>query len=347
MSIGMGLLVTALLLLLNAFFVAAEFALLSVRNTQLEPRAQAGSRSAKMALKAVGNLTLVLAAAQLGITACSVMLGAVSEPAIAYGLRPVLENIGLPENWLHPISYVVALTLVVYAHVVIGEMIPKNMSIARPENSALVLGPLILVVITIFKPIIVALNSIANWFVRLFNIEPRDELQTSFSHDEVAALLDESLREGLLDEDEYDLVSGALGLYTGTIADVLLPIDQLVTVGPSTTPADVEQLCAETGFSRFPVVDESGDLTGYVHIKDLLEPEGPNREQVVNEKWKHQLVSVRIDAGLLDALRAMQIKGAHIARVVSAGEVGVQAVGVVMLEDVLEQLVGEVDDTVL
>lgn len=344
MSFTSGITLTVVLLLLNALFVGAEFALLSARRTQLEPLAAAGSRPAKIALKAMANLSLVMAAAQLGITACSVMLGAVSEPAIAYSIEPLLHRLGIADQWLHPIAFVIALSLVVYAHVVIGEMVPKNLALAGPDRAALILGPFMWVMVGLLKPFVVFLNAIANAVLRLLKIEPKDEVSSAYSHDEVAGLIEESRREGLLDEDEYGLVTGALDFYTGTVADVLLPSADLVTVGPDTTPAQIENICADTGFSRFPVVDESGEYIGYVHIKDVLEPEGPQRTRPVSEKWMHQLVTVRLESGLWDALRAMQRKGAHIARVITGENEDIRAVGVVMLEDVLEELVGEVYD---
>jgi len=342
-----GIALTLLLLLLNALFVGSEFALISARRTQLEPKAQAGSRVAKMALSAMEQLSLVMAAAQLGITACSVILGAVSEPAIAHLIEPVLDRLGVSEQFVHPIAFVIAMTLVVFLHVVFGEMVPKNLALVGPDKAALWLGPFMLVVVKILRPFVVSLNVIANAAVRLVGVEPRDEVATAFSHDEVAGLVEESRREGLLDEDEYGLVSGALDFTAGTVEDVLLPRADLVTVTPTTTYAQAEDMCAATGFSRFPVEDPDGDLIGYVHIKDLLSNRGDDRGAHIAEKWIHHLVTVSEGTGLFDALRAMQSRGVHIAQVIRA--VGVAAeqttvIGVIMLEDVLEEIVGEVHD---
>lgn len=333
---------TLVLLAFNALFVAAEFALISARRTQIEPLAQAGKRSAKLAIAAMEKVTLAMAAAQLGITMCSLGLGAISEPAIAHLLEPVFAVLRVPDALVHPISFVIALTLVVFLHVVYGEMVPKNLALAAPDRASLILGPFMLGVIAIFKPVVVTLNAIANTAVRLMGVEPKDEVASTFTHDEVAGLVEESRREGLLDEDEYGLVSGALDFHEGTVAQVLLPSRTLVTIGRSATPVDVENACATTGFSRFPVAEDSGELVGYLHIKDVLETDELMRGEAIADKWVRPLSTVPLSAGLFDALRTMQDRGSHMARVADpkSGEV----FGVVMLEDVLEELVGEIRD---
>ena len=341
MNLWLGLTVTFLLLAFNALFVASEFALISARRTQLEPAAAQGSRTAKLALRAMENVSLMMAAAQLGITICSLLLGAVSEPVIAHAMEPVFEAVGLPGFLVHPISFAIALTLVVYAHVVIGEMVPKNLALAAPDKAALILGPFMLAVVAVLKPLVIALNGVANISLRTMRIEPKDEVASTFTHDEVADLVEESRREGLLDDDEYELVQGALEFQGGTIDDVVLPTAVLVTIDRHATAADVEVACAESGFSRFPVRDESGELTGYLHLKDALETDEDARNRVIADKWVRPLVTVPVGAGLFDALRLMQARGSHMARV---ADVEGHVVGVVMLEDVLEELVGEIRD---
>lgn len=338
-----ALALTLLLLLLNALFVAAEFALISARRTQLEPEAQAGRRSAKLALKAMENVTLAMAAAQLGITICSLGLGAISEPAIAHLLEPVFDWLGVPHALVHPISFAIALSFVVFLHVVYGEMVPKNLALAAPDRASLILGPFMLAVIAVLKPVVVSLNAIANTAVRIVGIEPKDEVASTYTHDEVAGLVEESRREGLLDDDEYGLVTGALDFHEGTVEQVLLPRDGLVTIERGATPVEVETACATTGFSRFPVTSDDGDLAGYLHIKDVLETDEDSRVRPIADKWLRPLSTVAVTAGLYDALRTMQAKGSHMARVAAADGT---VVGVVMLEDVLEELVGEIREQV-
>ena len=339
MSPGWAIALTVVLLALNALFVGAEFALISARRTQLEPRVQAGSASARMALRAIESLTLVIAAAQLGITICSLGLGAVGEPAIAHLLEPVFKGLNVPHGLVHPISFVIAMTIVVGAHVVLGEMVPKNLALVGPDRAALVLGPFMLGVVMVLKPFVLLLNGAANLIVRAFRVQPVDEVSSTYTHDEVAGLVEESRREGLLDEDEFSLVSGALDFSDGRVDQVLLPRAGLVTIPPTATPVDVERACAETGFSRFPVEDAAGDLTGYLHIKDVLETDDASRRVTIADKWVRPLATVAAGSGLYEALRTMQARGSHMARV--ADESGL-VLGVIMLEDVLEELVGEI-----
>ncbi len=334
-----GVVLTLVLLALNALFVAAEFALISVRRTQLESRIAAGSRPARMAMRAIENITQVMAAAQLGITICSLGLGAAGEPAIAHLMEPVFERLGVSESFVHPISFVIAMTLVVGAHVVLGEMVPKNLALVGPDRASLFLGPFMLAVVVVLKPFVVVLNGIANVTIRAFGVKPVDEVSSTYTHDEVAGLVEESRREGLLDDDEYGLVSHALDFSGGTVDQVLLPTTGLVTIAPSATPVDVEQACAETGFSRFPVTDTTGDLSGYLHIKDVLDTDDVSRREPIADKWVRPLATVSAGSGLYEALRTMQTRGSHMARVADEGGA---VIGVIMLEDVLEELVGEI-----
>ncbi|MBW9206957.1 hemolysin family protein [Mumia sp. zg.B17] len=333
----LAILLVIVLLALNALFVAAEFALISARRTQLEPKARAGSRPARLAIRAMQRVSLAMAAAQLGITLCSLGLGAVGEPAIAHLFEPLFEALAVPHALVHPISFVIAMAIVTYLHVVLGEMVPKNIALAGPDRAVLWLGPFMLGMIWLLKPFVVALNAIANGAVRLARLEPKDEVGSTFTSDEVAGLIDESHREGLLDSEEYELVSGALGFEAGTVERVLLPRGELVAVPVGATRADVEEACARTGYSRFPVTDSHDALVGYLHIKDALEVSEATRP--IPAKWIRPLGSVRRGSRLYDALRLMQQRGAHMARVV--GDDGAE-LGVVMLEDVLEELVGEV-----
>jgi CBS domain containing-hemolysin-like protein len=341
MSDYAAVLVAVALLAANAFFVGAEFALISARRTQIEPRAAEGSRAARSTLRAMEQVSLVMAGAQLGITMASLGLGAIGEPAVAHLLEPVFHVVGVPDGLLHPVSFVVALTVVVYLHVVLGEMVPKNIAIAGPERAALVLGPPMMLVVIVLKPVVVALNAIANTILRLIRVEPRDEVASAFTREEVASMVDESRGEGLIREDEYDRLAGALGFTERTVTDVLLPRESLVTVPQGATGADIEEVCAETGFSRFPVASGTGELLGYLHVKDVLETDPERRLRPVDDKWIRSFATVRPGDVLHDSLSTLQARGAHMGRVV--GDDG-GVLGLVALEDVLEELVGEIRD---
>lgn len=337
-------LILALIVLLgNAFFVGAEFALVSARRSNIELKALEGARSAKVTLHAMEHVSLMLAGAQLGITLCSLVFGAVGEPVVAHALESPFQALGVPTDILHPLSFVIALTLMTYVHVLIGEMVPKNLSLAASTEVALVLVPPLYYLVQLLRPVIATLNAIANGIIRLFGIRPRSEVKSSFSHDEVAGFIKESHREGLLSTEEERLLSGALDLEERTIRQIVLPLDQAVTTTLSPTVSEIEQLCARTGFSRFPVPDADGRLRGYVHLKDLLDLPDDKADRTLTKRAIRPLTSVKIQTSLRDALAQMQRTGSHIASVVDARGM---TTGIIMLEDVLEELVGTIrDDT--
>ena len=340
MSPVVALLLAVVLLAGNAFFVAAEFALVSARRTQIEPRAEAGSTFARTTLRAMEHMSLVIGVNQLGITVCSLVLGAVAEPTMARVLEPVLHLAHVPESFVHPIAFVVGLAVVVFCHVVLGEMIPKNIALAGPDRIALVLGTPIWAIVSLMRPVIVVINAVASGVLRLAGVRLADEVSSTYTREEVAALVEESRGEGLLEEGEYDRLAGALGFTEKTVDAVLMPPDSLATVRRGATAAEVEELCAATGYSRFPVSDH-GDLIGYLHIKDVLETDEERRLRVVEDKWVRPFATVQDDDLLQDALETLQRRGAHMARVVDHDG---SSLGLATLEDVIEELVGEIRD---
>lgn len=338
-----GALALAIVLLAgNAFFVGAEFALISARRTQIEPRAATGSRRARLTLRAMERVSLMMAGAQLGITVCSLGLGALGEPAVARLLERPLEAWGVPDAVLHPLAFTIALTLVVCLHMVIGEMVPKNIALAGPETSAVVLGPILYGIVVIFRPLIWLLNQLANLVLRVVRVQPKDEITSAFTREEVAGLIAQSRREGLLDEHEHTLLTGALDFVDRPVGDVTIPPKDLVTVPGHSTPAELEHKCATTGYSRFPVLAENGDLTGYVHTKDILGLSPDDWDEPLEPTIIRPLATVTTEQSLRDVLPIMQNQGAHLTRVVdpSTGELR----GLATLEDILEELVGEVRD---
>lgn len=296
---------------------------------------------ARQALRAMEQVSLVMAGAQFGITVCSLGLGAVAEPALAHLLEPLAERAGVPHGAVHPVAFVIALSLVVYLHVVLGEMVPKNLALAGPERAALIFGAPMMMIVMALKPIVLFLNATANAILRLIRIEPRDEVSSTFTREQVEAFVDESRAEGLLEESEYERLSGALGFTSRTVTEVLLPRESLQTVTRNARTTEVEAICAETGFSRFPVVGDDGELVGYLHIKDVLEPDPHGRAQVIEATWIRPFADVHATDTLVQTLQTLQSQGAHMARVVDdAGTV----LGVAALEDVIEELVGEIRD---
>lgn len=336
----MGIAWLGILLIVNAFFVGAEFAVISARRSQIEPRAEAGSRAAKTALWAMEHATLMLATSQLGITVCSLLILNVSEPAIHHLLEVPLLLTGWPIEVVGGIAFAITLIIVSFLHVVLGEMVPKNISFSVPERAVLILAPPLVAVATVFKPVIVSLNAIANGVLRMFRVEPKTEATSAFTADEVQTIIATSTREGVL-TDTTGTLSNAFEFTEKRVRDVALASKQLVTLPEDATPADVERAVAQHGFSRYILVNEAGEPSGYVHLKDVIDLRPDEFDDPVPPKRIRQLVSVFRDAELEDALAMMRRIGAHVARVFD--EHGATR-GVLFLEDILETLVGEVHD---
>jgi CBS domain containing-hemolysin-like protein len=342
----LALWISVFLLLGNAFFVGAEFAAMAARRSTLEPLAARGSTRARMVLDALERLGSMLATAQLGITVCSVGLGALAEAALHEMLEDVFHawhlDQWLSDAWLGPISLLVALNIVVYFHVVVGEMIPKNLAIAGPDRAALVLVPPLLFVSRALSAVVRVMERIAKGLVRLvFRVEPKDEITSAFTADEVAHIVTESHAEGLLEQEREGLVRSALDFSDKVASQVAVPVNDLVTVSVGATPAEIEKLVARHGFSRYPFRTAEGEVTGYLHLKDILYADDERQTQPVPLKRVRRLATVSPNDDVDDVLGTMQRTGAHLARVVDGnGSVS----GVVFLEDVLEELVGEVSD---
>ncbi|WP_029068456.1 hemolysin family protein [Jonesia quinghaiensis] len=343
MSITVAIGIAIALLAANAFFVGAEFSILSSRRSAIEPLAAQGNRRAQTVLWAMEHVSLMLAACQLGITACSVGLGVVAEPAIARAVEPLLDTLQVPHNLVHPIAFAFSLALVVYLHVVVGEMVPKNLSVASPDRAVLWFGPPLVWFARIVRPIIVVLNWFANHVVAATGVQPRDEVSTAYTAQEVQSIVEHSQAQGLL-HDEQGLLSGALEFSEKKARDVMIPLEKLTTTEQGSTPADIETLVTKTGYSRFPVTHD-GAIVGYLHIKDILFADTGTIDSAIRHEpiahYRHRALAVaRPHDDVEDALLAMQHSGAHLARVLEHGE----TIGVVFLEDILEELVGEVRD---
>ncbi|MCU1409506.1 MAG: HlyC/CorC family transporter [Rhodoglobus sp.] len=329
------------LLLVNAFFVASEFAVISARRSQIEPKAEAGSRAAKTALWAMEHATLMLAACQLGITVASLLILNVSEPAIHHLLEIPLHLTGLPEEVIGTIAFVITLLLVSFLHVVLGEMVPKNISFSVPDRAVLMLAPPLVFIARVFNPIIWALNAIANGVLRLFRVTPKNEANSVFTLDEVATIVAQSTREGVL-TDAGGTLSAAFEFTSKKVRDVAVGMASLVTLPEDATPADVERAVAQRGFSRYILVDDEGEPTGYLHLKDVIDLDDENEfDEPVPPKRIRQLISIFRGTDLEDALATMRRSGVHVAR--AFDENGATR-GVLFLEDIIEELVGEVQD---
>ncbi|MCW2916881.1 MAG: putative integral rane protein [Actinomycetia bacterium] len=321
-----------LLLAVNGFFVAAEFALIAARSTQIEPLASTGSRRARTVLAAMDAVPTMLAAAQLGVTLASLALGALGEPTIARALRPLFHAIHVPEGLAHPVAFTLALLTVVSAHILIGEMVPKNLALAAPEKAALWLVPPLLVFARLTRPILIVIKALATLTLRLLRLPITGEAQTVYTPDELPALIDESREHRLLDAGEHERMIATLSLHARPVSDVMVPMEQVVSVAPDTTPAGLQEYAGRYGHSRFPVVTEEGELRGYLHILDALNGHPPGHPLPVRA-----IPRVPPCTTLAEVLGLMRRSRAQVAAV-TGGPGDAHAIGVATLDDVLAGL---------
>ena len=336
----MGIFWLVVLLIGNAFFVGSEFAVMSARRSQIEPLAEAGSKRAKTTLWAMEHVSLMLACAQLGITVCSLLILSVAEPAIHHLLAAPLEALGLPVEIADGAGFLVALLIVTFLHVTFGEMVPKNISVSVADRAALLLAPPLVLISKVVRPVIFSLNWLANHALRAMGITPKDEVASAFTLEEMQSIVEESTKHGTV-ADSSGLISGALEFSGQTAGTVMVPLDELVTLSTDTTPAEFEKAVGRTGFSRFVLIDELGNLTGYMHLKDIVAIGADAYDRPLTENKVRTLANLRLDTGIEDALATMQRTGSHLARVLGPDN---QTRGVLFLEDIIEQLVGEIRD---
>lgn len=333
-----GLVWLVVLLASNAFFVGAEFAVISARRAQIEPRARAGNGAAKITLRAMEQVSLMLATAQLGITVSSLLILVIAEPAIHHLLEVPLKAIGMDYASTSITAFIIALLLVTYLHVVLGEMLPKNIAISIPDRAALILSPILYAISQLVRPLVWLLNQVSNLILRLFGFTPRNEADNAYTLEEVEDIVEQSKLEGAL-EDESGAIVKAFEFTEKRVSDVAVPLEKLITMPLTASAKDLQDAVSEHGFSRYPVISENGEFVGYWHIKDALDEADPAAALPV--KRLRNLISIPDTTELEDALAKMRKAGAHIAKSFSAdGEI----VGALFLEDMIEELVGEIED---
>jgi CBS domain containing-hemolysin-like protein len=333
-----ALLWLVVLLLANGFFVAAEFAYITARRNLLE---QVPRRSAQIAVGLNKNLTLSLAAAQLGITMASLVLGAVAEPAVATIFELILGPLPLSENMIHGISLVIALLIVVFLHMVIGEMAPKNITISAPERTAVALAIPFRAFIIVFKPLIWVLNASANGVLRLFGVPPTDALEVGHSAEDLAVIIRTGRKEGVIEDFAHRLLTGAITFGDLDASEVMVPRPD-VQAAPADTPVSgIQELMRATGHSRIPLyAGDVDEIVGLVHVKDLMSDDIDRDASLPASSLRLPLV-VPETARLGSVLEEMRQARTHLAVVID--EHGSTA-GIITMEDIAEELVGEIAD---
>jgi CBS domain containing-hemolysin-like protein len=349
MGSGVGVVLALVLIGANAFFVAAEFSLISARRDRLEAMAEQGRAGAVTVLRAGEQLSSMLAGAQLGVTVASILLGRIGEASVADLLRTALDLTSLHPALVHTLSFVIALALVVILHVLLGEMVPKNIALAGPERTAMLLVPPYLAYVRAVRPLIAFYNKCANAVLRVLRVEPKDELDVTVSSVELSQMISESVSEGLLDQEEHTRLTRALQIRTRVVADVAQPLATIRAVPVAQTGSGtvsgptvgmVEQALAQTGYSRFPVAGLDGQFIGYLHIKDVL-MHGDNPETVIDLALVRPLPRLPGSLPLADALSRMRRNNSHLALVTADDD---EVVAMVAMEDLVEDLVGAMRD---
>ncbi|MCA2219003.1 hemolysin family protein [Jidongwangia harbinensis] len=339
MSTTWSLLVSVMLLAFNGFFVAAEFALVAAKRHRLETAASDGSRGARAALTGTRQLSMMLAGAQLGITLCTLGLGALAKPTVAHLLEPVFTEVGLPEEAAYVIAFVLAVCLVGFLHVVVGEMAPKSWAISHPETSAQILAIPFVGFTTVLRPVLVTLNGLANACLRLFKVTPQDELAQVHNAEQLRMLLQTSKDHGTIADAEHELLTAMLQVQSLTVREVMVPTARILDVPAGTDARAVERRSTETGRSRLPVTDDAGAIVGVVHVRDAAKATSSRRSATARDLMT-ATVSLPADTSVLDAVATMRQRRSHLALVAETTTV----IGLVTLEDLLEQVIGQFDD---
>lgn len=326
----------------TGLFVASEFALVNLDRSDLEARQSRGESRLGMTIAALKITSTHLSSAQLGITLTTLLTGYTMEPAISTLLTPVLEAIGLPSGAVTPIAVTIAVIIATLLSMIIGELVPKNFALALPIATAKLVVPFQTVFTAVFRPAVSLLNGSANGILRSMGIEPKEELSGARTAEELSSLVRRSAGAGTLESDTATLLNRTLLFANHTAGDVMTPRPRVESVRRNESAEVVVELARTTGYSRFPVIDEDADdVVGLVHVKQAIAVPRPKRADVPVSALQYDIVRVpetmRLDA-LLEELRG---RGYQMAVVVD--EYGGTA-GIATLEDLVEELVGEVAD---
>lgn len=340
MNPTIALIVSLILLVLNGFFVAAEFGLLAARRSKLEGLAADGSISARVAIEGLNELTILLAGAQLGITMCSLGIGIFAEPALAHLVSIPLSNLGVPASAIHPMAFILALLITVFFHMVIGEMMAKSLALVNPERTTLLVARPFMVMIRLFRPLVVLMNYLANACVKAVGVEPIGGTTETVGPAELVVMVNQSAEQGLLTPFESRLLDRTIRLQGLVAHQVMTPRREMVWLPSTATPAEIARLSAETGRSRIVLIDDDAPV-GLVHIKDVLLLPEEVIDQPIPASIIRESLTVVSTAPVAQVMQQLRDHAIHIAMVID--EFGAIE-GLVTLEDTLEELVGEFFD---
>ncbi|CAH0119485.1 MULTISPECIES: hemolysin family protein [unclassified Paenibacillus] len=340
LPIWLSLLLAFVLVLLNGFFVAAEFAMVKVRGSRIDTLAQEGNRKARFASGIVGNLNAYLSACQLGITLTSLGLGWLGEPTIARMLAPLLKNLHVPDNIIHIIAFIIGFTVVTAFHITIGEQVPKTYAIRKAEQVTLWSAAPIVLFYKLMFPLIWCLNGASNWMLRKSGIEPEAEHEAVHTEEEIRLLVKESHKNGLIDNTELTLVDNVFE-FTETVArEIMIPRTEMICLYVDSSFDENLDIATSDIHTRYPLCDADKDnIIGFVHIKDMLQAARHGLDHI--RTIAKPLMSVPETIPISVLLKLMQKKRTEVALLID--EYGGTS-GLVTVEDILEELVGEIHD---
>ncbi|MEL0256868.1 MAG: hemolysin family protein [Pontimonas sp.] len=334
--------VGVLLALGTGVFVGSEFALLNLDRADLEARRAKGEKGFSITISALKRTSTHLSSAQLGITLTTLLTGYTMEPAISSKLSGPLAKAGVPDDFVRPIGGVQGILLATFISMIFGELVPKNYALSVPRQTARVLVPLQVAFTWTFRPFIAFLNGSANRILRAMGIEPKEELSASRTADELSSLVQRSALQGLLEDDTATLLSRTIEFSSRNAIDVMTPRTKVEAVHRSDTAWDIIALAKKTGFSRFPVIDESiDDVRGVVHVKQAIAVPVDKRSEVPASALQSEVIRVPETMTLDVLLTELRGRGYQVAIVVD--EYGGTS-GIATLEDLVEELIGEVAD---
>ncbi|MDN4525149.1 hemolysin family protein [Fictibacillus fluitans] len=337
-----NLFMVAVLILLTAFFVAAEFSIIRVRITRIDQLVAEGNRNALAAKKVITNLDGSLSACQLGITITALGLGWLGEPTVEHLLHPLFVNLELSAALAKTISFIVAFASITFLHVVLGELAPKTIAIQKAESVSLLLARPLLIFYRIMYPFIWALNGSAQLFVKLFGFQSASEHEMAHSEEELRSILSESYKSGEINKSEFSYVNNVFEFDNRLAKEIMVPRTEIVTLQVDQTLDEVFETIIEEQFTRYPVVGEDKDeILGMINSKELFHGVMKGKQAVPLEKYTRPILSVFENIPIQELLTKMQKKRAHMA--ILMDEYGGTS-GMVTIEDILEELVGEIRD---
>ncbi|MEA1903337.1 MAG: hemolysin family protein [Actinomycetota bacterium] len=330
------------LVVINGFFVAVEFAFTASRRPSLEGMANSGNRFAGWAVASMNELPVTFAGAQLGVAGASLALGFVIENSLEVAFEDLYHALGIPEGGVATISLLTALLIVAFVHNVFGEMAPKNATIAAPEKTALLVSAPFRAYVTVLRPIIFSLSWVAGAVLRLFGVNTRHTVAAEHSADDIAVLVKTIGAGGVIEPSSSNLLTAALKFQSTVVFEVMVPRPDLVALSADEPASSFESTMISTGHSRIPIYgDGLDDILGFVHAKDLIAVGTDDLDQPIAADQIRPVPLVPETMSVSPVLEMMRSEGVHLA--VAIDEHG-SVSGLVTLEDIAEELVGDIRD---